>query len=346
MAILNARLYEKSRRDYDAAKSWIERSQAFTEATPASPTRAVNAAFLMNTLALVEMRNGRVDVARQKLVDAVALMARDAPDLYRNESAILLHNMARLEVATGRADLAIGHLNTLLSQQPGDSSAWFDRGRIHQRAGRHDAALRDYDGAIRWEPAHTEAHFNRAQTLVALHRRDEAIDAYGRVIVLQPDYADARLNRSILLCERGDLVPARGEIEHAIQYRPSDARMLCTLGLIEMRMGDHDAACGAFARSIEADPTLADPWANRATIAFKRGDFRGAIHDLTRALALREDAAILCNRARVFEAKRQWQRAADDYVRARTLGGADTEALDRSYRRCIEALARTRSRRR
>ena len=168
MAILNARLYERSRRDYDAAKSWIEKSQAFTDATPASPTRAVNAAFLMNTLALVEMRKGRADVARQTLVDALALMARDAPDLYRNESAILLHNMARLEIATGRPDLAIGHLSTLLSQQPGDSSAWFDRGLIHQRAGRHDAALRDYDAAIRWEPAHTEAHFNRAQTLAAL----------------------------------------------------------------------------------------------------------------------------------------------------------------------------------
>ena len=32
--------------------------------------------------------------------------------------------------------LAIGafpHIVTVLSQQPGDSSAWFDRGRIHQR---------------------------------------------------------------------------------------------------------------------------------------------------------------------------------------------------------------------
>ena len=133
MAILNARLYERSRRDYDAAKSWIEKSRAFTDATPASPTRAVNAAFLMNTLALVEMRKGRTDVARQTLVDALALMARDAPDLYRNESAILLHNMARLEVATGHPDLAIGHLSTLLSQQPGDSSAWFDRG-LHPSA--------------------------------------------------------------------------------------------------------------------------------------------------------------------------------------------------------------------
>ena len=337
MAILNARLYERSRRDYDAAKSWIERSRAFTDATPASPTRAVNAAFLMNTLALVKMRKGRADVARQTLVDALALMARDAPDLYRNESAILLHNMARLAVATGGPDLAIGHLSTLLSQQPGDSSAWFDRGLIHQRAGRHDAALRDYETAIRWEPAHPEAHFNRAQTLVALGRRDEAIDAYGRVIVLQPDYADARLNRAILLCERGDLAPARDEIMSAIRYRPNDARMLCTRGLIDMRMGDHEAACAAFARSIEADPALADPWANRATIAYRRGDTSGALHDLTEALARREDAAILCNRARVLEAERRWQEAADDYARAMDLEGADREAIGRRRARCLDA---------
>jgi tetratricopeptide (TPR) repeat protein len=344
MAILNARLYERSRRDYDAAKSWIEKSQKFTEATPASPVQAVNAAFLMNTLALVEMRKGRAEIARQRLTEAIALMARSAPDLYRTESVILLHNMARLEVATGRADLAIGHLNTLLSQQPGDSAAWFDRGLIHQRAGRPDKALRDYDSAIRWEPAHAEAHFNRAQVLAALHRNDEAIEAYGRVIVLQPDCSDARLNRAILLCKRGDLAPARDEIEHAIQYRPNDARILCLEGLVEMRMGRHDAASAAFARSIEADSALADPWANRAIIAFGRGDIGGAIRDLTRALALREDAAILCNRAKVFEARRQWRKAADDYSRARAAGGADNEAIERGYRRCMQALSRPKSR--
>jgi tetratricopeptide (TPR) repeat protein len=119
MAILNARLYERSRRDYDVAKSWIEKSQRFTERAPASPTRAVNAAFLMNTLALVEMRKGRADVAQQILVEALALMAKSAPDMYRTESVILLHNMARLHFATGRADLAIGHLSTLLSVRSG-----------------------------------------------------------------------------------------------------------------------------------------------------------------------------------------------------------------------------------
>jgi tetratricopeptide (TPR) repeat protein len=344
MAILNARLYERSRRDYDAAKSWIEKSQGFTDATPASPTRAVNAAFLMNTLALVEMRKGRADAARQHLVDALALMARSAPDLYRTESVILLHNMARLEVAAGRTDLAIGHLDTLLSQQPGDSAAWFDRGLIHQRAGRHDAALRDYDTAVRWEPAHTEAHFNRAQTLAALRKFDEAIEAYGRVLTLQPDFPDARLNRAILLCERGDLARAHDEIAGAMQSQPEDARVLCAHGLIEMKMEHPDAASDAFARSIEADPTLADPWANRAIIAFRRGDLSGARRDLTEALARREDAAILCNRAKVFEAEHRWQEAASDYGRALNLEGADKEAIGHRRDRCLEALGRNKPR--
>jgi tetratricopeptide (TPR) repeat protein len=341
MAILNARLYERSRQDYDAAKRWIERSRQFTDHMPMSPTRAVNAAFLLNTLALVEMRKGRADAAEQKLVEALALMARDAPELYRAESVILLHNMARLHVSTGHADLAIGHLSTLLSQQPSDSTAWLDRGFIHQQAGRHEAALRDYDMAIRWEPAHVEAHFNRAQTLAALRRSDDAIAAYGRAVVLQPDFADAWLNRANLLRERGDLALARGDITEVLRHRPNDARALCLQGLIEMVAGNPDAALEAFTQSIAADVSLADPWANRAIVAFRRGDLEAALHDLTRALALREDVAILCNRAKVFEKQRQWQKAADDYARVLTLGGGNSEAIDRGYRRCLEALSET-----
>jgi tetratricopeptide (TPR) repeat protein len=338
MAILNARLYERSRQDYDAAKIWIEKSQAFTENLPASPTRAVNAAFLMNTLALVEMRKGRPAAAQQNLAEAITLMARSAPELYRTESVILLHNMARLHVATGRPDLAIVELSTLLSQLPSDSAAWFDRGLIHQRAGRHEAALSDYDMAIRWEPAHVEAHFNRAQILTALRRNRDAIADYERVIVLEPDFVDARLNRAIVLRECGDLSLACDDLAQVLRHRPRDARALCLHGLIELGLGHHQAALAAFTGSIEADPSLADPWANRAIVSVRCGDLPAALHDLTQALALREDAAILFNRGKVFETQRQWQRAADDYSRALALDGGNREAITRGHKRCLEAV--------
>jgi Flp pilus assembly protein TadD len=126
----------------------------------------------------------------------------------------------------------------------------------------------------------------------------------------------------------------------ALQYQPGDARLLCLRGLIEMAAGDRDTAIATFTRSIEVDPSLADPWANRAIIAFRRGDLCAARHDLTRAAALREDAAILYNRGRVLESQRQWQKAADDYARARMLAGADQEAIDRGYQRCLKAQRR------
>jgi Flp pilus assembly protein TadD len=131
---------------------------------------------------------------------------------------------------------------------------------------------------------------------------------------------------------------------HAIQIQPDDARIHGTLGLIEMRTGDPEAASASFARAIELDPALADPWANRAIIAYRRGDIGGARHDLTEALARREDAVILCNRAKTFEAEQRWQEAADDYARAMTLEGADKEAIGERRARCLAAIGQPRRR--
>ena len=173
MAILNVRLYDRSHQDYDAARIWIEKAQEFMQRLPATPKRIVNDAFFMNTLALVDMRKGQFAVAEQRLTDALTLLAQSAPEFYQSQSVILLHNMARLHLATGQSDLAYDDLTKLLAQLPSDSDAWFDRGLIHQRAGRNEASLADYDMAIRWEPAHVEAHFHRAQVLIVLNRIDD-----------------------------------------------------------------------------------------------------------------------------------------------------------------------------
>jgi tetratricopeptide (TPR) repeat protein len=107
--------------------------------------------------------------------------------------------------------------------------------------------------------------------------------------------------------------------------------------LIALRAGQHEEAFDAFTQSITADPSLADPRANRASIAVRRGDFDAAVVDLTHALALREDAVILCNRAKVFEKQRHWQRAMEDYARALALGG-DGGAIARGRDRCLAAM--------
>ena len=84
-----------------------------------------------------------------------------------------------------------------------------------------------------------------------------------------------------------------------------------------MREGTSQQAFESFNEAIRLEPTLADAWANRATIFFRRGNLEAAEADLTRALSLREDAAAFYNRARVFEAHGKWREAAEDHSRAR-----------------------------
>jgi tetratricopeptide (TPR) repeat protein len=333
-AILNARLYDRSRHDYEAAGRLVDRSLSFTERSPASSTRAVNTAFLMNTRALVELRRGRPDAAGRLLGEAIAFMRRGAPGRYRIESLILWHNLSRLHALAGDLDRAVAALDTMLAYEPTYGEAWFDRGLIHQRAGKLEMALADYAAAIRWGPPQAEPHFNRGQILALLGRSDNALAEYDRALVLDPDRLEARLNRALLLYQRGDFAAAAGDVSHALRRAPSDARLLCLDGLLRMEEGDPDAAFILFSRAIEADPSLPDPRANRAIVSFRRGRWRAAYDDLTRALAIRDDPAVRYNRGRVLASRRRWREAAGDFERALALAAGDAPEIRRSLDAC------------
>jgi tetratricopeptide (TPR) repeat protein len=305
MAILNARLYDRARHDYDAAKAWIEQSLDFTARLPASETRSVNHAFLMNTMALVEMRKGRPDAALDLLNGGLALMAAEAPTRFPLECGILLHNRAKLHRARKRPERAIEDLALLLQFEPCSSEAYFDRGLLHQRAGRHQAALADYSAALRWSPPYWEPHFNRAQVLLALGDRDAALRDYARVLLLNPAHAESRAHAS------------------------------CLRGLAAMEARDLASAEQNFTASLEADPGLADAWANRATVRFRQGEPEAALHDLDHALALRDDPEIRFNRGRILETLERRGEAIADYGRALSLGAAAPEAIQRRLDHCL-----------
>jgi len=305
MAILNVRLYDRARHDYDAAKAWIEQSMEFTRLLPASETRTVNHAFLMNTMALVEMRKGRRDAALDLLNDGLALMEAEAPQQYPLECGILLHNRARLHLANKHPEGAVDDLSLLLRFEPSNSEAYFDRGLLHKRANRHAAALADYDAALRWSPPYWEPHFNRGQVHLTMGDRDAALRDYARVLVLNPDHVHSR------------------------------AHAHCLRGLAALEAKDFVSAEQSFSLAIEADPDLADAWANRATIHFRRGEPEAALRDVDRALVLHEDGEVFYNRGRIFESLQRWTEAAADYRQAMTLGASGAEAIQRRLDRCI-----------
>jgi tetratricopeptide (TPR) repeat protein len=336
-AILAARLYEPSRRDYAAARNWIGKSLAFTEMLPSSETRTVNIAFLRNTMALVVMRTGDLDAALRLLSDSLQFMATEAPTKFESECVILLHNRARLHIKRNELPKAIDDLTTLLRHQPGNSESHFDRGVLRQRLGYTDDALRDFDAAIEWSPPDPDAHFNRAQALLSLSRTDEALADYTRVLDLQPAHIEALTDRAHLFCTQGKLNDARSDVNAALLLSPPSARLLCISGLLELKSQNLEQAYGLFTKSIQVDSSLPDAWANRATVLFKQGKFDQACLELTRALSFREDSATFYNRGRCFEMQKKWSQAASDYSRALQLGTGDESHIQRHLSMCQQA---------
>src|SRR5262249_10520514 len=123
MAILYARVYDRRRRDYETARTWVQKALELAELAPPSETKVVNLVFLRNTLALVEMRTGRIQEALGLLSEGLQRLEVEAPSKFIMESVILLHNRARLHLAMGRPERALEDFTLLLEHEPSNSEA-------------------------------------------------------------------------------------------------------------------------------------------------------------------------------------------------------------------------------
>jgi tetratricopeptide (TPR) repeat protein len=108
---------------------------------------------------------------------------------------------------------------------------------------------------------------------------------------------------------------------------------------MELKRREHAAAERSFSAAIAADPSLANAWANRATLRFRQGEWSAALTDIDRALALRDDSDIRFNRGRIFEAEARWAEASADYCRALALATGATDHIRRHLDACNQGLA-------
>lgn len=301
-AILRARLRPKAQHDYPAARRCLERSLALTASLPESGSRSANLAFLHNTLALVEMREGNAPAALKLMDEAIETLRREAPERFTTEAAILFKNRARLHLVAGREKDALADLANLLVLEPSNADALFDRALIHQRAGRTAEAIADYDAALYWAPPQLETLLNRAGLLAEIGQTEAARRDFDHLLDIDPDHVEGLLGRARLGWQLAWFDGAAKDVAHGLALRPQEARLHCLNGLIALARRATGEAMHAFDRAIECDPQLADGWANRATVHWKRGELGAALADLDRASALRNDPAIRRNREKVAAA--------------------------------------------
>jgi tetratricopeptide (TPR) repeat protein len=116
-----------------------------------------------------------------------------------------------------------------------------------------------------------------------------------------------------MACEANGFVgAARNAYEKATALAPREARWSYRLALVASRLGDHEAAWSALARTNEVAPEYGPAWARRGDWLLDRGELDSAEAAYLRALAIEaENVWGSTGLARVYLARRDFQRAAE-----------------------------------
>jgi tetratricopeptide (TPR) repeat protein len=139
------------------------------------------------------------------------------------------------------------------------------------------------------------------QEALALHRKGEhelAMKGYVALLQKNPGNVDALYYIAMIALQQGQLGEGIKVIEHAIAVSPRQGRLHNLKGQAQLRMNEDDAALQSFGRAIEADPSFADAYGNRATLLCEMERAAEAVPDFDRALQLRpNNPEDHCNRA-------------------------------------------------
>lgn len=338
-AMLYTRHFPEERRDHARARAWLNLSIALASVLTDPADRTFYSVFNRNGLALVEVRQGRMDEAVRLVTEGLERLDREfAPSEYALHRAGLRYNRAQVYGMVGRLDEAAADYTTSLEGDGNFADLYFNRATILRRMGRLEEAVADYGRALELSPPFHESYFNRGGARLELGDLEGACADFERVLELDPENTDARLNRASVLAELGNSDRAWQEVVAGLAMDPTHGHLLCLRGRLLAERGEVEAAHGALSDALQQDDSLAEAWAVRGELAFRSGDLEGAVADLDRAVELAGTPEMLFNRAVVHEAAGRFAAAVLDLDRvlaraddpdARVLRDACARAEDR-----------------
>jgi tetratricopeptide (TPR) repeat protein len=337
-AMLYTRHHPEPLRDDRLAKAWINEAIAIASLLPDRTERTFQSAFMRNGLALIEVHLKNLPAALRLVDDGLAQLDRDlAPDEQLLHRSVLRYNRAQVYAGLGRLKDALADYDAVIECDPNYAEYYFDRGNLLRRLGRDADALADYETAMRLSPPFAEVYYNRADVRLSAGDVQGGLSDLDYVLEIDPELVDGYLNRAGVLADLGELAAARRDVEEGLALAPDNPHLRCVLGQLEAAAGRTGPATAAYDAALAADPALAAAWAGRAAVAFDAGDLDAALADLTRALDLGEDAALLFNRATALQAAGRWADALADLDRAAGLDPADPD-IQEARARCRDQL--------
>ncbi len=231
----------------------------------------------LQRLGLSREKAGELAEARVRLEEA----ARDRPD-----SVPLLLDLARVAHKAGDRQGALGYLAHARALEPANARVHFLFGMICVELDLGVEAYNSLQEAVRLDPEN--AAVNYAMGAVALHRKDpsEAIPYFRKYTELEPREPRGPLAVGVAAFQAKDYETARQLLVPAAARPETAAGANYFLARIARAENEFEEGLRFALRSVEANPSYADPWSELGLLYLRLGQPEKAAEALERCLKL------------------------------------------------------------
>jgi len=208
------------------------------------------------------------------------------------ESDILYEIIQDIEI--GKLDEALHLADAMITMYPESVVSWDLKGVIHEKLGEDEAA----------------------------------IGAFSAAIIINEDFAIAWYNLARVMLKKGNDAQAEIYLDRAIDLENTLTEAYFERAQIKKSMGDEAGAIADYNTIIEQETTATTKaYQNRGLTKKVLGDFTGAMSDINKAIAEKDDEALLYkNRANLMLLFGHYSEAIADYTTAIRLDGTLAEA--------------------
>ena len=162
--------------------------------------------------------------------------------------------IAMLRAQGGEIARAREIVQQLRDQSPDDAQMlYLVEAEILDEVGRPDDAMSVYGEALKAFPDDQDLLYGRAMYAVKLNRIGPAEEDLKRIIAANPEHADALNALGYTLADRTDRHrEALGYIERAHKLKPEEPAILDSMGWVNFKLGNNEAALGYLRRALKA----------------------------------------------------------------------------------------------
>ena len=290
LAMLHARFLKPA--DLSAAERLLQRAVDVLDGPGLDEDdRHFLAVFTLNGLALVRMRQGRVEEAIELCSAGVQRLNEHLhSDRHRLHRSVLLFNIAQVHAQIGPLETALDYFTQAMAMDPNYSEYYNDRGAVYLKLGRLAEAEADFRRAIELSPPYAEVWTNLGQCYREMHRRDEAVTAYTRSLDIEPRSPLALAGRADAYFALGRLDAALADYDRALALDPDRALVLAGRAIVRYESGRVAEAAADLDRAVELDPEMPELYQNRAVALRDLDRPEEAARDLRTYVRLRPDA--------------------------------------------------------